>query len=32
MTLLHGVYDEIYNALGQEFEDYSLELVPELEE
>ena len=32
MTLLHSVYDEMYTALGQEFEDYSLELVPELEE
>lgn len=32
MTLLHEMYDEIYTALGQEFDDYSLELVPELEE
>lgn len=32
MTLLHEIYDEIYTALGQEFDDYSLELVPELEE
>lgn len=31
MTLLHEMYDEIYAALGQEFDDYSLELVPELE-
>ena len=32
MTLLHEMYDEIYTALGQEFDDYSLDLVPELEE
>ena len=32
MTLLHSVYDEMYTALGQVLEAYSLELVPGLEE
>ena len=31
MTLLREMYDEMDTALGQEFDDYALELVPELE-
>ncbi len=32
ITLLHEAYHEIYDALGREFDDYSLELVPELDD